>query len=49
LVAVPLERSDRSLTALDAAIEDYSARSGRRAHVLRGSTPGALISGVQRV
>jgi len=44
-----MERSERSRSALDAAIEDYSARSGRRAHVLRGSTPGALISGVQRV
>jgi L-arabinokinase len=49
MVAVLLKRSEKGLAALDAAVADCNARSPRRARILPGSTPGALISGVQRV
>lgn len=49
VVAVLLKSTEQALSAIDAAMNDYSSRTGNTARLLRGSTPGALVAGAQRV
>jgi L-arabinokinase len=49
VVAVLMKSTDQALAALDAALGEYVSRTGHRANVLRGSAPGALVSGAQRL
>jgi L-arabinokinase len=49
VVAVLMRTSDRATAAVDQAIEDYQARAERKARLIRGSLPGALVSGVREM
>ncbi len=48
VVAVLLKPTDQSFSAIDGALSDYRSRTGHTPRLLRGSTPGALVAGVQR-
>jgi len=49
VVAVLLKSTDQALSAIESAMADYTTRTGHTPRLLRGSTPGALVSGAQRV
>ncbi len=49
VVAVLMRAGDLGAAALDAAIERYQSKTGRTATVVRGSIPGALVTGVRRM
>ena len=49
VVAVLLKSTDQALSAIEAAMADYSSRTGHTPRLLRGSTPGALVAGAQRL
>ena len=49
VVAVLLKSTDQALSAIEAAMADYTSRTGHTPRLLRGSTPGALVAGAQRI
>jgi galactokinase len=49
VVAVLMRTSDRATAAVDQAIEDYQTRAERKARLICGSLPGALVSGVREM
>ena len=49
VVAVLLKSTDQALSAIEAAMADYSSQTGHTPRLLRGSTPGALVAGAQRL
>jgi L-arabinokinase len=49
VVAVLMKSTAQAHTAIEAAMADYSTRTGHTPRLLRGSTPGALVAGAQRV
>lgn len=49
VVAVLLKSTDKALSAIEAAMADYSSQTGHTPRLFRGSTPGALVSGAQRI
>ena len=49
VVAVLLKSTDQALTAIEAAMAEYSSQTGHTTKLLRGSTPGALVAGAQRL
>jgi len=49
VVAVLLKSNEQALSAIESAMNDYQSRTGYTPRLLRGSTPGALVSGTQRV
>jgi L-arabinokinase len=48
VVAVLLKSTEQALSAIDAAMTEYTSRTGHTPKLLRGSTPGALVSGAKR-
>lgn len=49
VVAVLMRPTDQAEAALDAAISEYQSKSGCKATLIRGSAPGALVSGVRKM
>ncbi len=49
VVAVLMRPTDEAEAALDAAIGEYQSKSGCKATLIRGSSPGALVSGVRKM
>lgn len=47
VVTVLLRSTERAVEALEAVCREYRSRTGRSARLLRGSSPGALISGAR--
>lgn len=48
-VAVLMRATERARAAVDDTIKRYQSKTGRVATLLRGSLPGALVSGAQRM
>ena len=48
-VAVLMRATEKAAAAVDDAIKRYQSKTGRTATLLRGSLPGALVSGAQRM
>lgn len=48
-VAVLMRPSEKAWTAIDAAMSSYESKTGHKATLLRGSSPGAIVDGAQRV
>lgn len=49
VVAVLMRAGARPAAAIDAAVKKYQSKTGRRATLLRGSSPGVLVSGVRKL
>jgi L-arabinokinase len=49
VVAVLMRTGNRAAAAVDAAIKQYQARTGRTATILQRSIPGALVTGARQV
>jgi L-arabinokinase len=47
VVAVLMRASEQAAEAVDRAMADYRARTGREATLIRGSLPGLMVAGVQ--
>ena len=48
-VAILMRSTDRARAAIDGAIQDYQARSGKSATAINGSEPGAMVCGARRL
>jgi L-arabinokinase len=48
VVAVLMRATKEADAAINGALEQYQAKSGRQARLIRGSSPGALVRGVLR-
>lgn len=49
VVAVLLKSTEQALSAIEAAMAEYTSRTGHTPRLFRGSTPGALVAGAQRI
>ena len=49
VVAVLLKSTDQALSAIEAAMAEYTSQTGHTPRLFRGSTPGALVAGAQRL
>ena len=49
VVAVLLKSTDQALSAVEAAMAEYTLQTGHTPRLYRGSTPGALVAGAQRL